>query len=139
MKSKRKDLVSFGNYLLSKRQKTRNDEGRSQWEVTHADVENWLHEQPKRRLIEKRRTQEQIDEAVANGDYAGGYETFIGWMIYMRTWIFPTMALLITAIIVTVVTMDASVWYAVAEVVVMIIIILSLIKDFRDSKKGIST
>lgn len=39
----RKDLVSFGNYLLSEKRKSRTSEINHGC-VTHADVENWMHE-----------------------------------------------------------------------------------------------
>ena len=40
----RKDLVSFGSYLLSEKRKSRIGE-LNQNNVTHADIENWKHEQ----------------------------------------------------------------------------------------------
>jgi len=36
----KKDLVSFGNYLLSKERKERTSK-ENQENVTHADIENW--------------------------------------------------------------------------------------------------
>jgi hypothetical protein len=49
----RKDLVSFGNYLLSEERKTRFEQIESETpveerlkQVSHADVENWI-ESPK--------------------------------------------------------------------------------------------
>ena len=40
----RKDLVSFGSYLLSEKRKSRISE-LNQNNVTHADIENWKYEQ----------------------------------------------------------------------------------------------
>tara|TARA_R110001592_G_C13189769_1_gene752254 strand:- start:1121 stop:1276 length:156 start_codon:yes stop_codon:yes gene_type:complete len=40
----KKDLVSFGKYLLSERRKSRVSEI-NQDKVTHADIENWLEEE----------------------------------------------------------------------------------------------
>ena len=38
----KKDLVAFGNYLLSEERKSRTSE-ESQFNVTHADIENWMY------------------------------------------------------------------------------------------------
>lgn len=55
----RKDLVSFGNYLLSEERKTRFEQIESETpveerlkQVSHADVENWI-ESPKDWFIRK--------------------------------------------------------------------------------------
>jgi|GEM_PF-2505480 len=56
----RKDLVSFGSYLLSEKRKSRISE-LNQNNVTHADIENWKYEQEnKRQTIINRRNEKSL-------------------------------------------------------------------------------
>lgn len=91
----------------------------------------------------KKRTKSQIDASTTLGDYTGGYE-FLPWLLYMRlgftVGFFANLAGGIAGFVIFFQEYD---WIGLGVgcffgVIATSLIALSLIRDYKESKKGIS-